>query len=483
MIIKPIGLFAFYSWAVLIRIPLYLVIAPTEIALLCLLLRQRSVQRITGYCMKGKPMNYDQAIEYIHNVSWTFCKPGLERIGALCEKLGNPQRRLKYIHVAGTNGKGSFCAMTESILRAAGYKTGLYTSPYILEFNERIRVSGENIPAEDLARITERVRVFADEMEDKPTEFELITAIAFEYFAECRCDVVVLETGLGGRLDSTNIIETSLLSVITGIDLDHTAILGDTVEKIAAEKAGIIKHACPILFGGAGGEDAERVIRKAAEEQSAPYTKTDLSKLSVTSCSLSGTSLSFGAHRDLTLPLLGTYQPKNLANALSAIDLLTARGAISVTEEQIRLGLASVRWPARFEVISTDPVIIFDGSHNPQGIASAAESIRRYFPDRRINLLTGVMADKQYDGMIVTLAPLANRVFTVTPNNPRALNSHRYADCFRAHGVEADGFDTVTDGLSAAIRYSKETDTPLVCLGSLYLYGELMDAMKNINGL
>jgi dihydrofolate synthase/folylpolyglutamate synthase len=293
--------------------------------------------------------------------------------------------------------------------------------------------------------------------------------------------VVVLETGLGGRLDSTNIIESSLLSVITGIDLDHTAILGDTVEQIAAEKAGIIKHACPVLFGGAGGESAERVIRKIAEEQSAPYAKTNLSRLSVASYSLSGTSLSFGAHRDLTLPLLGTYQPQNLANVLSAIDLLTARGSLHATEAHIRQGLASVLWHARFEMISTDPVIIFDGSHNPQGISSAAESIRRYFPDCRVNLLTGVMADKQYDGMIETLAPLANRVFTVTPNNPRSLNSHRYAECFRAHGVEATGFDTVTDGLREAIRYSKETDTPLICLGSLYLYGEIMEAFRSLS--
>ncbi len=425
-------------------------------------------------------MTYQEALAYIHSVNWTFCKPGLARITALCEALGNPQDDLRCIHVAGTNGKGSFCAMTASILQAAGYRTGLFTSPYIKVFNERMMVDGEMISDEELAELTAYVRPVADAMADKPTEFELITAIAFEYFAECHCDVVVLETGLGGRLDSTNIIESSLLSVITGIDLDHTAILGDTVEKIAAEKAGIIKHSCPVLFGGAGGDAAERVIRKTAEEQSAPYAKTDLSKLSVASYSLYGTEVSFGSHRDLTLPLLGTYQPKNLANVLTALDLLTARGSLKVTEEHIRKGLASVRWPARFEVISNDPVILFDGSHNPQGIASAAESIRRYFPNGGVNLLTGVMADKQYDGMIETLAPLANRVFTVTPNNPRSLNSHRYAECFRAHGVEAQGYDTVTDGLREAICHSKESNTPLICLGSLYLYGEIIEAFRSL---
>ena len=195
-------------------------------------------------------MTYSEALQYIHSINWTFTKPGLERIGELCEKLGNPQKELKFVHVAGTNGKGSFCTMLDSVLHAAGYKTGLFTSPYIKEFGERIRYCGENISCDDLSRITEYVKPIADSMEDKPTEFELITAIGLEYFRRKECDVVILEAGMGGRLDSTNIIESSLLSVITGIALDHTAYLGDTVEKIAAEKAGIIKRGGSVLFGG-----------------------------------------------------------------------------------------------------------------------------------------------------------------------------------------------------------------------------------------
>ena len=197
-------------------------------------------------------MNYSEALEYIHSICWTFTKPGLERISALCEKLGNPQDDLKFVHVAGTNGKGSFCSMLESVLRHAGYKTGLFTSPYIKVFNERMQFCGENISDEELAEITEYVKPFADSMEDKPTEFELITAIGFEYFKRKNCDVVILEAGMGGRLDSTNIIKSSLLSVITGIALDHVAFLGDTPEKIAAEKAGIIKAGGCVLFGGNG---------------------------------------------------------------------------------------------------------------------------------------------------------------------------------------------------------------------------------------
>ena len=195
-------------------------------------------------------MTYDEAIKYIHSTSNFFCKPGLERIRELCQGLGNPQNDLKFLHVGGTNGKGSFCAMTDAVLREAGYKVGLYTSPYILRFNERMRINGACIPDDTLARLTKKAKTVADKMTDKPTEFELITAIAFDYFKEEKCDIVILEVGMGGRLDATNIIEKPELSVITGIALDHIAYLGDTVEKIAAEKAGIIKNRCPILSGG-----------------------------------------------------------------------------------------------------------------------------------------------------------------------------------------------------------------------------------------
>ena len=210
-------------------------------------------------------MNYNETITYIHSINWTFCKPGLDRIKGLCEKMGNPQNSLKFIHVAGTNGKGSFCSMLDSVLREAGYKVGLFTSPYIKEFGERIRFGGENISDKDLIEVTEFVRPIADAMSDKPTEFELITAIGFEYFKRKNCDIVILEAGLGGRLDSTNVINTPVLSVITGIALEHTEILGDTVEKIAAEKAGIIKTGVPVLFGGED-DSAHEVICKKAKE-------------------------------------------------------------------------------------------------------------------------------------------------------------------------------------------------------------------------
>ena len=219
-------------------------------------------------------MNYSEALEYIHKINWVFCNPGLDRITGLCNRLGNPQKKLKFIHVAGTNGKGSFCAMLSSVLKEAGYKVGTFTSPYVKVFNERMAIDGEMIGNEELAALTELIKPIAEDMAEKPTEFELITAIAFEYFARNNCDYVVLECGLSGRLDSTNIIDTSVLSVITGIALDHVAILGDTVEKIAYEKAGIIKSGTPCLWCGTD-KEAETVISAKAKEVNVPLYTVD----------------------------------------------------------------------------------------------------------------------------------------------------------------------------------------------------------------
>ena len=289
-------------------------------------------------------MNYNESVEYIHSINWTFCKPGLERIGELCEKLGNPQSALKFVHVAGTNGKGSFCSMLDSVLRRAGYKVGLFTSPYIRFFNERICFNGSPISDDDLADVTSYVRPFADSMKEKPTEFELITAIGLEYFKRQGCDVVILEAGMGGRLDSTNIIETPLISVITGIALDHTAYLGDTVEKIAYEKAGIIKDGIPVLFGG-NDLSAERVIGERAKEKRADFYVTDRSLISDVNASLDGTHFTFGERKNLHISLLGLYQTLNAANVLTAVDILRQRG-MNISEDAVYSGLSSAKWSA-----------------------------------------------------------------------------------------------------------------------------------------
>jgi len=420
-------------------------------------------------------MNYTEALEYIHSICWTFTKPGLERISALCKKLGDPQKELRFIHVAGTNGKGSFCSMLDSVLRHAGYKTGLFTSPYIKVFNERMQFCGENISDEDLAEITEYVKPFADSMEDKPTEFELITAIGFEFFKRKKCDFVILEAGMGGRLDSTNIIDSSLLSVITGISLDHTAFLGDTVEKIAAEKAGIIKKGGSVLFGG-NSKSVENVIKSKADEMGADYHFADKSSLDILSSDLSGSIFNYREYKELRLPLLGLYQPQNAANVLCAVEILKGKGLV-VPDKAVREGLLAACWPARFEIISRDPLIIFDGAHNPEGIETAVESIKRYFGDQKVAVLTGVMKDKDYNYISRKFAEISDRAFTITPANPRALPADEYAKVLDGVGITATSYDSVASALDDAKKFAQDSGTPLVCLGSLYMYCEIVQTI------
>ncbi len=421
-------------------------------------------------------MNYNEAIEYIHSVNWMFCNPGLERIERLCHALGAPQDKLKFIHVAGTNGKGSFCAMLDSILRAQGYCVGLYTSPYILEFNERIRVNGENISDDELVALVEEIQPIADEMEDKPTEFELITAIAFLYFARKKCDYVILECGLGGRLDATNIIRTPILSVITGIALDHTAILGDTYGKIAAEKAGIIKENIPVLWCGEN-EEAEAVIGGVAARKNSPLYVVDRTRLNIKQMSLEGTLLDFGERKDIFLPLLGAYQPTNAANALTAVTILQKLG-IQIDTSAVKDGLASVVWHARFEVICRKPLIIADGGHNPEGIDAAVSSIKSYFSDKKVGFICGVMADKDYLYMAKRISEVACTVFCIKPENPRALGAEEFAEVFRGDGIRAVACRGIEDAVKRAFSWSEENDLPLVCLGSLYMYGDIVRALK-----
>lgn len=437
-------------------------------------------------------MTYTQALDFIHSTCWKGSRPGLERTIELTARLGNPQNSLKFIHIAGTNGKGSTSAMLAAILQRAGYRVGLYTSPFIIRFNERMRIDGQDIPDDELAEITEFVKPHAEAMTDTPTEFELITAIALVYFARHACNYVVFEVGMGGRLDSTNIIspETVAASVITGIAMDHTAFLGDTPEKIAAEKAGIIKAGVPVVFGGnhapvgtlpssdalATAESCARVIQERAAEVGAPYAETDHSKLANIRADLFGADFDFGERKNLHISLAGLYQPYNTATVLTVVDLLKSRG-LTIPEEAIREGLASVKWPARFEILSKDPLIIADGGHNPEGIDAAIESVKTYFKGEKILLLTGVMADKDYDRMVARMGEVASRAFCVRPANDRALDPVKYAESFRAIGIPAEGYATVAEGVRAAAETAKAEGKALLCLGSLYMYGEVRAAV------
>lgn len=423
-------------------------------------------------------MTYGEAISYIHSVNWRGSRPGLSRITELLQKLDNPEKSLRCIHIGGTNGKGSTSAMLDCILRAAGYSVGSFTSPFIERFNERIMLNGQPISDDALCHYLSTVAPLAEAMADPPTEFELITALGFLYFKEQGCDYVVLEVGMGGRLDSTNVIESPVLSIITGIAFDHTAILGDTVEKIAYEKAGIVKARRPILYGG-NDPDALAVIAREANEKNAPFYVTDRATLTVRESGLFGSVFSYRSYRELKLSLAGLYQTRNAATVLTAVALLRGEGLL-IPDEAVRQGLMTVKWRARFEVLSEKPLFIFDGSHNKQGINAAVESIATYFSATRVLLLNGVMADKAYGEMIDTLLPYINKVFTVTPDNPRALSAEALAEEYRCRGCDAQSFESVEAGVRAIVAEGKASATPIVALGSLYMYGEVKNALTKV---
>lgn len=421
-------------------------------------------------------MNYTEALEYIHSVEWLGSRPGLSRTEELLEKLGNPEKDVKFIHVAGTNGKGSTCSMLDSVLRAEGYKVGLYTSPYIVRFNERMCINGEPISDGELAELVAVIKPIADAMQDKPTEFEIITALAFLYFKRNACDVVVLEVGMGGRLDSTNVIESPLVSVITGIALDHVSVLGNTVAEIAAEKAGIIKKNCPVVYGGRD-DKAYEVISQKASESGSDIVRTAIDKLTVESMDISGTIFHYNNIKNIRLSLCGSYQPENAATVIETVGALNRNG-FAVSEAALREGMASARWRARFELLAYDPPVIFDGSHNMQGVTAAAESIKHFFGGEKVFMLMGVLADKEWDQMLSVLLPNAKRMFCVTPPSPRALDSKRLAKECVARGSDAEAFETIEDGVRNAYLAAETQNVPLVMLGSLYMYGDVFFAFE-----
>lgn len=399
------------------------------------------------------------------------------RFGTDCEKellylLGNPQDKLRFIHVAGTNGKGSFCSMMSSVLQKQGYKVGLYTSPYIVVFNDRIRVNGLPIAEDDINDLFLRVRQKADTMKTPPSSFDFITAAAFLWFYETKCDIVVLEVGLGGRYDSTNVIKSSLLSVITGIAFDHTEILGDTIEKIAWEKAGIIKVNCPALYGG-NNEKALAVIEKECEEKHSELTVKNPDSLKILSTTLDGTEFEFDG-KEYFIRLLGLYQPANAATVLAAIDVLRKHG-FEISETAVKDGLSSAVWQARFEKIADETVVLYDGGHNPQGVRAAVESVRAYFGDKKINLLVGILADKAHGEMAEELAKIADRVICIAPPSPRALPAEALAEEFCEAGANARAANSIKEGVKIALSYKK----PVLVIGSLYSYNDVSESVRN----
>lgn len=418
-------------------------------------------------------MTYEEALNAIHAVHWQGHKPGLERTRALLSALGDPHKALRFVHVAGTNGKGSTAAMLDSCLRAAGYRTGLFTSPYINRFNERVQVDGVPIPDGDLVRLVERVQPAAAAMADTPTEFEFITALGMLWFAEQRCDIVVLEVGLGGALDSTNVIDPPECAVITALGLDHVKELGPTLADIAAAKAGIIKPGAPaVSYGGA--PEADRVIAAAAHACGAPLTVVDFTRLRLRGAGLDGQTFDFDGLAGLTLPLLAGYQPRNAAVAVTALRALRARGW-DIPDEAIRRGLASVRWPGRFELLRRSPPFLLDGSHNAHGMRATADSLRSLFPGQKFVFLVSIMADKDADEMLRLLLPLAKAFVTVTAPSPRAIPAADLAARIEALGGSAEPAASIPAAVERTAALA--AGGPAAALGTLYFSGEVRQAV------
>ncbi len=392
---------------------------------------------------------------------------GLESIGALCEKCGNPQKKLRYIHVAGTNGKGSVCAFLQCILTASGLKTGKFISPNMIDVCERISIDGENISSEEMDTLLSEVEKAATEVEKEkgsmPTQFEIWTAAAFIYFAKENCDIVVLETGLGGRLDATNIIDTPLLSIITKIDIDHIEYLGGTIEKIAAEKAGIIKKGSKVITTPSQAESVLNILRENADNKGAEFILAkkcenhrheglseifDLSQL-----------------KDLKINLAGLHQTENAALAIESALLL------GIDEKYIRIGINKARNIGRFEKISDSPLVIFDGAHNLNGTQALINAVNRYLPGEKLSIIYAAMADKDIDASLHLFKENGfcerAQIFTVpVKDNPRAQTPEKLAAQFESFGFNAAPYESIGKAYEEAV---KENNTILIC-GSLYLY-------------
>lgn len=385
--------------------------------------------------------------------------------------MGDPQNRLRFVHVAGTNGKGSTSAAIASALREAGYRTGLYISPYIEDFCERIQIDGRLIAHAELAEELERMQPFLENVKgDHPTEFEIITALALDYFARRQCDVVVLEVGLGGRFDATNAIPTPLVSVVTSISFDHTAILGNTLEKIAFEKCGIIKPGGITVSSPGQAAEALRVISRACKERANPLVIPQMGKVRILRESIDGTTLTYDGHQ-ITIPLCGRHQIANFLTAFEAIRALNIRG-FSVSPERAAQGMASVAFPARMERLHDKPLVLLDGAHNPAGTAALADTVKRFLPGKPLTVIMGMLGDKDYTKGIANIAPLAAHFIAVRPDSPRALDPCDTARAAAVRCADTAYFGSYEDALTNALKHAGTDGVILIC-GSLYLAGPM----------
>ena len=427
-------------------------------------------------------MTYEEALEKIHSLLSLGSRPGLDRMRCLMDRLGNPQNNLCYIHVAGTNGKGSVCAMLSSVLVAAGYKTGLFISPYITDFRERIQINNRMIDKDVLAKAVEETFPVLEQLRKEGvviTEFEYVNALQFYIHAQARCDIVVLETGMGGLLDCTNIIPPPLCAIITAIGLDHTAVLGGTLTEIAAQKCGIIKEDSAVVTA-AQCDEVMAVIEKTARERRVPLLQGQSVSAEVLHEDLHGTIFrSNGAQ--LQIRLAGAHQIENVKCVLAALEYLRLNDLLYISDISVKNGLFAASNPARLQLLSENPVVLLDGAHNPNGVEALCAALDTHLQGKRLYGVTGMLADKDIEASLTLLDGRFDTVFTVPVNNPRAIAAPQLAEKWRTRAPHVFSCSHPLKGVEQAVAAAKANNGAVVIFGSLYLAGEILALQSTRN--
>jgi dihydrofolate synthase/folylpolyglutamate synthase len=432
--------------------------------------------------MSSQNEKYQKAVEAISELNRLGSKLGLESIKELLNRLGNPEKKLKFVHVAGTNGKGSTVSMIAAALASAGYKTGMYVSPSVVDFSERIQINGEYTDKADFLNAYEAVGRVCDGMcadgLSRPTEFETVTAIALKIYADTGCDIAVLETGLGGRFDATNAIPAPEVAVITSISRDHMKLLGDTLGKIAFEKCGIIKDGCPVVTYSEQPEEALEEIKKQCALKDSPLIVPDIGALEISGVGVEGTEFSYSGRTYVT-PLVGDHFAKNALTAIEALGVLRRKG-YRISEKDIASGLAARPFTARMEIVSRSPYIVLDGAHNIDAVDKLCKTLDGVFPGRRIITVMGMFSDKEYDKCIPKIAEKSEIFIATEPENSRALSAYETASFARGRAKYIAVSRLPGRALRAARSFAGKDDV-ILCCGSFSFLGEIKEALGGIS--
>ncbi len=428
-------------------------------------------------------MNYKEAMEYIQDLKNAGIVLGLDSMRELLKRLGNPQDDLKFVHIAGTNGKGSVLTFVSSVLQCAGYKVGCYSSPQVFDYKEIWRINSKPITQSGLCKYLEQVKTASDEMVreglNRPTSFEAETAVAFLYFADKKCDIVVLETGLGGKLDATNIVTNTLAAVFTAISMDHTDKLGKTLAEITVQKAGIIKNGCYVITT-AQEPECMKVLSAAAKTAKSRFITADAGRAGKITYGFKKQTFSYDKYKNIAISMAGNYQIENAIVAIEVIRAL-AKSGFSVKEEDLRKGLLEAVWPGRMQQIGTRPTFIIDGAHNPGAATVFAQSVKTYFPEKRIIYIMGMLRDKDCEKVVELTAKLAEHIITITPpGNNRALGAYELADIAKNYHDSVTASDSMEEAVELAyLLAGRDKETIIFAFGSLSYLGAIAQVVEH----